>query len=81
VQGATVTVSLANNSGVPAGAEIIGGPYVTSEPTKEDGIAHLSLAVNKAGGYTFYATAVLSLGGATNSAFSTTVLNIKNAKP
>jgi hypothetical protein len=24
---------------------------------------------------------VLSLGGATNSAFSTTVLNIKNAKP
>jgi len=78
--GVLVSVSLANNSGVPAGAVIIDGSPVTGTTVDGTGIATIKLRVNKAGGYTFFASGSLA-GAATNTTTSTQVVNVKNAKP
>lgn len=74
----TVRFQLANNSGVPAGATIVGdleNDGVTAV-TGADGIAKILLAVNKPGGYTFFASG--NLGGAgTNTAVTTSITNVK----
>jgi hypothetical protein len=75
----TVRIQLANNSGVPAGATIVDDPEgdgVTGV-TGPDGIAHIILAVNKPGGYTFFASGSLG-GAATNTAVSPSVTNVKS---
>jgi hypothetical protein len=70
-----ITIDLANNSGVPAGARIVNPP--AQGITGSDGVATIALAVDKAGGYTFVANGALQ-GAAVNTVVSTTVLNIKN---
>ena len=80
VPGVLVSISLANNSGVPAGAVIIDGSPATGTTLDETGIAHIKLRVNKAGGYTFFASGSLA-GAPTNTTTSTQVVNVKNAKP
>ena len=79
VPGVTISIALANNSGVPAGAVITPDP--ATGLTGPDGVASITLRVDKAGGYTFVANGTLFGGAATNTVVSTQVLNIKNAHP
>jgi hypothetical protein len=70
-----VTIDPANNSGIPAGAVITNPP--AQGVTGPDGIAHIHLAVNKPGGYTFIASGKLG-GAATNTAITNSVTNVKS---
>lgn len=75
IPGLTVTVTIAGNSGVPAGAFIVPGSD-TVQTTNSTGDATFMIAFGKAGGYTLTATGSLS-GVLTPSAVSP-VFNIKN---
>lgn len=77
IPGVDVTLTLANNSGLPAGAEFTAGSKLTVR-TLADGIAKFdSVAFHKAGGYTITATG--NIGGLlTNAIISNPVFNIKN---
>jgi hypothetical protein len=79
VPGVTITITLANNSGVPAGARIVNAP--ATGITGPDGVASILVIVDKAGGYTFVANGTLTGGASTNTVVSTQVLNVKNAHP
>ena len=72
----TVTIELANNSGVPAGAQITNPP--ATAVTGADGVAHVIFSVNKPGGYTFFASGAILGGAATNTAITTSVTNVKS---
>jgi hypothetical protein len=77
IPGVDVTLTLANNSGLPAGAEFTAGSKLTAT-TSTDGVATFdNVAFHKAGGYTITATG--NIGGLmTNTIISNPVFNIKN---
>jgi hypothetical protein len=77
VPGVLITITLSNNSGVPAGAVILNAP--AQGTTGPDGVATISVIVDKPGGYTFVANGNL-IGAATNNVVSVQVLNVKNSK-
>jgi hypothetical protein len=71
----TIDIQLANNSGVPAGAELT---HPATGVTGPDGFVTIKVAVNKPGGYTFVATGALIGGATTNTAVTTSVTNVKS---
>ena len=74
--GVTITINLANNSGVPAGAVILNDP--ATGVTGPDGSVTIKVQVNKPGGYTFIASGELLGGASTNTAVTTSVTNVKS---
>jgi hypothetical protein len=76
VGGVTITISIANNSGAPAGAVVSAGNTPITLTTGPTGDAAFSVMVNKAGGYTFTATGALSASGTKTG--TSALFNVKN---
>jgi hypothetical protein len=74
VPGVSVTLTIVNNNGVPAGAIIVGNATVT---TNSQGNAIFSIAVGKPGGYNLVAGGTMSGVVATNGVMSVR-FNVKN---
>jgi hypothetical protein len=71
-----VTVSLTNNQGVPAGAEIVAGSVVHKVTDADGNVTFDNITVGKAGGYVFTATA--TIGGVGLQGAVSNVFNVKN---
>jgi hypothetical protein len=74
VPGVSVTLSVINNNGVPAGAIIVGASTVK---TNSSGDAIFSIGLGKPGGYNLVATGAFSEGVGTNGVVSIR-FNVKN---
>jgi len=71
----TIDITLANNSGIPAGAKLTHPAFGVTGP---DGFVTIGVAVDKPGGYTFVANGALIGGASTNTAITTAVTNVKS---
>jgi len=74
VPGVSITLSVDNNSGTPAGAVIVGGNPNGS--TDASGNVSFTIALGKAGGYLLVANG--SLSGVATQAGISTLFNVKN---